>query len=287
MINIPQKVHDRLVAGIKKFPAVLTAAQERGANESDTVIIITAILTEVFGYDTFKEITSEHVVRGTRCDLAIKLDDKTQSLIEAKAINLELKENHVMQVVGYAANDGVDWVVLTNGVVWQIYKVIIVTAKPIDRERVVEIDFLKIDHHNQEDLASLFLFTKESWAKSALSDYYDKNQALSPFTIAQVLLTEPVLAIVKRELKWISPEIKIEIKKIRDVLEQGVLRHDVFEGEKADEARKRVTKANRARQNKAKSESDGVIAPAVETEAQGNDVLSASPASIPIQQKAS
>ena len=63
MINIPQKVHDRLVAGIKKFPAVLTAAQERGANESDTVIIITAILTEVFGYDTFKEITSEHVVR--------------------------------------------------------------------------------------------------------------------------------------------------------------------------------------------------------------------------------
>jgi hypothetical protein len=61
----------------------------------------------------------------------------------------------------------------------------------------------------------------------------------------------------------------------------------VFEGEKADEARKRVTKANRARQNKAKSESDGVIAPAVETEAQGNDVLSASPASIPIQQKAS
>jgi len=74
-----------------------------------------------------------------------------------------------------------------------------------DHELVVEINFLALNHHNPADLESLFFLTKESWAKSALSDYYDQKQALSRFSIGAVLLTEPVLTIVKRELKRISP----------------------------------------------------------------------------------
>jgi ASC-1-like (ASCH) protein len=74
-------VSDRLVAGIKKFKPVLTTAQENKASESDTVIIITAMLSEIFGYDTFSEITSEINIRGTFCDLATMLDKKIQSLI--------------------------------------------------------------------------------------------------------------------------------------------------------------------------------------------------------------
>jgi len=106
-------------------------------------------------------------------------------------------------------------------------------------------------------LESLFLLTKESWQKSALSDYYDKNQALSPFTIGQVLLTEPVLAIIRRELKRISPEVKIEIDKILEVLEQEVLKQNVVVGDKADEAHKRVARAaNRAKRDKAGKDSE-------------------------------
>jgi hypothetical protein len=63
MANIPQKVSERLVAGIKKFKPVLMTAHENKANESNTVIIITAILSEIFGYDTFQEITSEVATR--------------------------------------------------------------------------------------------------------------------------------------------------------------------------------------------------------------------------------
>jgi hypothetical protein len=59
MANIPQKVSERLVAGIKKFQPILTLAQSHDANESDTVIIITDMLSEIFGYDKYSEITSE------------------------------------------------------------------------------------------------------------------------------------------------------------------------------------------------------------------------------------
>jgi len=280
MANIPQKVHDRLVAGIKKFQPVLVAAQQREASESDTVIIITAILSEIFGYDPFKEITSEIAIRGTYCDLATKFDANIQSLIEAKAINQKLQESHVTQAVGYASTKGVDWVVLTSGMVWQVYKVTF--TKPIDREKVVEIDFLQLDYHKPDDLEALFLLTKESWQKSALSDYYDKNQALSPFTIGQVLLTEPVLAVIRRELKRISPEVKIEIDKIVEVLEQEVLKQNVVVGDKAEEAHKRVARAaNRAKRDKAEKESDVAgVTPAVQNKTPAVSTADAPPVPI-------
>jgi hypothetical protein len=241
MANIPQKVADRIAAGIKKFQPILTAAQSHDANESDTVIIITDMLSEIFGYDKYSEITSEKCIRGTFCDLSIKVNDVTQSFIEAKAINQELKEGYVKQAVDYAVNGPVDWVVLTNGILWRVYKVIF--SKPVDHELVIEINFLALNHHNSVDLETLFLYTKESWSKSALSDFYDQKQALSRFSIGAVLLTEPVLTVVKRELKRISPDVKIDADQIRSVLEQEVLKREVVQCDKADEARKRIARA--------------------------------------------
>ena len=74
MANIPVKVADRLASSIKRFQPVLASAQSRDVNESDTVIIITDMLSDVFGYDKYSEVTSETAIRGTYCDLAVKLN---------------------------------------------------------------------------------------------------------------------------------------------------------------------------------------------------------------------
>src|SRR3954469_21863797 len=129
MPPIPSKVEDRLVTAIKRFQPVIASAKARDVNESDTVIIVTDMVSEIFGYDKYSEITSEHAIRGTFCDLAVSIDGKFQFLVEVKAIGLDLKDNHVKQVVDYAANKGVDWVILTNGTSWRMYKVSF--AKPI------------------------------------------------------------------------------------------------------------------------------------------------------------
>src|SRR3954469_23313372 len=115
MPPIPSKVEDRLVTAIKRFQPVIASAKARDVNESDTVIIVTDLLAELFGYDKYSEITSEHAIRGTFCDLAVRLDGAIRLLLEVKAIGLELKDAYVKQAVDYAANQGVDWVVLTNG----------------------------------------------------------------------------------------------------------------------------------------------------------------------------
>jgi 2-hydroxy-3-keto-5-methylthiopentenyl-1-phosphate phosphatase len=253
MANLPSKVEARLVAGIKKFQPILTDAQKRDVNESDTVIIITDMLSEIFGYDKYSELTSEKNIRGSFCDLATKVDNVIQTLIEAKAINQELKDGYVRQAVDYASNEGVDWVVLTSGVMWRVYKVTF--TKPIDHELILGINFLALNQHTPADLEQLFLLTKESWAKSALSDYYDQKQALSKFSISAVVLSDSVLTLIRRELRRLSPDVKIDVEQIRSVLEQEVLKREVVEGEKAEEAHKRIARAsNRALKTKADKE---------------------------------
>ena len=55
MAEIPNKVADRLNAGIRKFQPILTASKVRDDGEGDTVMIVTDMLAEVFGYDKYSE----------------------------------------------------------------------------------------------------------------------------------------------------------------------------------------------------------------------------------------
>jgi len=72
MANIPATTSKRLVACVPKFRKILSRAQERDVNESDTVTIVTDMLEEVFGFDKYSEITREYAIQGTYYDLAIK-----------------------------------------------------------------------------------------------------------------------------------------------------------------------------------------------------------------------
>jgi hypothetical protein len=89
MPQVPARVASRLQAGIKRFQPILASAKARDVGESDTVIIITDMLSDIFGYDKYSEITSECSIRGTWCDLGIKIDGAFQYLIEVKAIGLD------------------------------------------------------------------------------------------------------------------------------------------------------------------------------------------------------
>ena len=243
MAAISSKVKDRLTTGIKKYLPILSSAKSRDVNESDTVIIITDMLADVFGYDKYSEITSEYVIRNTFVDLAIKLDGKLQMLIEVKAIGLDLKDAYIKQAVDYAANLGTEWVILTNGMVWQVYKVTF--GKPIGQDLVLEIDFLNFNPKNADHIESLYLLTKEGMGRSTLGDYYTQRQALSRFFIGSMILSDTVLDVIRRELRRMSPDVKIDTEQIKDVLVQEVLKRDVVEGEKAEEARRKIARTSK------------------------------------------
>jgi len=238
------------------------SARSRDVGEADTVAICKDMLADVFGYDKYSELTSEHAIRGTFCDLAIKVDGALQALIEVKAIGLELKDDHVKQAVDYAANLGVDWVLLTNGIRWRVYR--IVFANPIDQELVVELDLCSLNPRSESDVELLYLWCKEAWARSVLGDYHTQKQALSRFFLGAMLLTEPVLEVIRRELRRVSPDVRIETDQIRNALAAKVIKREVFEGEKAEEAKRKIArsanKSIRSSPKEAKCPDDGEAA---------------------------
>lgn len=238
---VPKKVADRLAAGLKRFKPVLESAKARDVNESDTSMIVTDMLAEVFGFDKYNEITREYAIRGTYCDLAVKIDGKLQTLIEVKPVGTELRENHIKQAVDYAANQGVEWVVLTNGQFWKVFSVSF--SKPISADLVLELDMLALGHNDEDAHDDLFLLSKEGIQRSGLDAYNDQLRARSRFNLAAIILSEPILHTIRRELKRLSPDVRISVDELREALIHEVVKREVIEGDKAAESQRLVSRA--------------------------------------------
>ncbi len=242
-MKITKKTEERLVSSIPKFQKVLAIAKARDLNESDTVAVITDALAEVFGYEKYLEITSEMAIRGTYCDLAVKINDKIQYLIECKAIGTELKELHLRQAVGYGANKGLQWIVLTNGADWQIYRIRF--EQPITWDLVARFDLSTGNLKDEKFIEALFLMTKEGVEKSAREEVYEKNQCVNRFVIGAIIMSDPVIQAIKRELRRFSDGLRIEETDILSLLSDGVLRRDLVEGDEAAAAQAKVAKMNK------------------------------------------
>ena len=76
-----------------------------------------------------------------------------------------------------------------------------------------------------------------------LGEYHAQRQALSRFFIGAMILSDSVLDVLRRELRRVSPDVKIDTEQIKDVLVQEILKRDVVEGEQADEAKRKIARA--------------------------------------------
>jgi len=57
-----------------------------------------------------------------------------------------------------------------------------------------------------------------------------------------MLQTDPVLEVIRRELRRVSPDVRIDIDQLKSVLITEVIKREVIEGEKAEGARKKIAK---------------------------------------------
>lgn len=243
MATIPKKVIERYMKTVSKFQRVLKIARDRDVNEADTVSIIQDMLAEVFGFEKYLEITTECAIRNTYCDLAIKIDDKIQYLLEVKAIGLTLKAAHLRQVINYGANHGVQWVVLTNGIAWELYRIRF--ERPIDYDLVSSFNFLELNPKKAEDQQKLFLLSKKGLSKSIRENYYERVQSVNRFVIGAIILNENIVGAIRRNIKKLVPGIKVEDKEVEQILRNEVLKREVIDGDEASKAISRVRRISR------------------------------------------
>ncbi len=236
---VPKHVSDRLVRSIGKFRDVLNKAKARDANESDTASIVRDILAEVFGYDKFLEISAEFPVKRTRCDLAIRVENKVEYLVEVKAIGHDLKEDQKWQAIDYGAKcDDVPWVILTNGMEWRVYR--IRGETPIISDLVCSFSFADADPKNEESQEKLFILCKEGLVKDARERFHDKAVILDRFVLGAFIISEEVVRVIRRELRKFSEGKGVTPEEITKVLKNEVLKREILDGEEAAKAQSRV-----------------------------------------------
>lgn len=238
---IPKKVAERLAQQLKKYQTILSEAKDRDVSESDTVVIIGDMLADMLGYKKYVEITTEFAIRGTYVDLAVKIGNEVRFLIEAKAIGQSLKDNHIKQAIDYGANHGIEWVVLTNGTVWQVYKIHF--RQPIDKSLIFEIDLLQTSAKNEQFIECFGNLSREGFTQSSMTAFFQQQQATSKFSIAALLTSESMLQALRKELRKVSGSVRIEDDQLRAILQNDVLKRETVDGEEAKQAQDYIKQA--------------------------------------------
>lgn len=115
-----------IVKCIESLRLQLDRHRKDGLKEYPTRTIFIDPLLASLGWDVRDpdEVELEHpTVDGKSVDYAMKVNRKVVLHLEAKQLGDPLDDvKSITQVVGYAANDGVEWCVLTNGVRYKVYK---------------------------------------------------------------------------------------------------------------------------------------------------------------------
>lgn len=241
MASVPVKVLDRIKENLGKVQKIVEQAKNRDINEADTVVIITDILTMLFGYDKYTEITREYAIKNTFCDLAVKLEGSIKFLIEVKAVGIALADKHYQQALDYGANNGTEWIILTNGVNWKIYKVKF--EKPIKTDFVCEFNLLELKYKNQNDIDKLYILCKEGIKKNAIDEFTQHKMLVNKYFISTILKSDNIYETIKKEFKKVDPSIKIESEEIDIILTNDVIKRELIDTPEALEAKDKYQKA--------------------------------------------
>ena len=167
-------------------------------DESGTRLLINHFLTDMLSYETLSEVKTEYMIKGTYADYVIQIGGKRHFLVEVKALSLNLSSNHLRQSINYGANEGIDFVLLTNGRVFELYKVLF--EKPISHELIFSLNLSELS--NVKIIAEQLQYLhKDAVLKKGLEVLWDRHSALSPKNLSKLLFSTEVIKFLQKELK--------------------------------------------------------------------------------------
>lgn len=188
----------QVLEAINRYTKPLHDLKARDANEGDTRLVVTDILCEGLDYDKFRDLTTEYMVRQDFADYGVRIDKQLVAFIEVKRISQKLNERHLRQVQMYAVNEGIEWMVLTNGAVWQAYH--LTGGLPVVVNMAFEIDLLG-PASLEEKAELMFLLHREALKRRRIDESWKHRAATEPGALLDVILSEAILDQIRREVK--------------------------------------------------------------------------------------
>lgn len=167
-------------------------------DESATRIMTNYFLTDVLGYKELEEIKTEYRIRSEYADYVIQLKRKKHFVVEVKSIDIDINDKHLRQSLSYAANEGIDWILLLNGRQIQLYRVNF--GKPITTTLIYKLDLMDSDNFKKAP-EQLWYLTKKAVERNELDGFWKRSNALQPEYLAKLLYSEEIVKRLRNDLK--------------------------------------------------------------------------------------
>lgn len=220
------KVKDRLRTQVRRYQKPLAELRARDANEGDTRLFLTDFLCEALGYDKYSDLTTEYAVKTDFADYGIRVDKQLVAFFEAKRATTKLGLKHLRQVQMYGVNEGVEWLILSNGIDWQVYH--LTFGQPVETTLVLTVDLLG-DETVAQKAEKLFYLSRESLKRRQIDDLWKTKLATSPKSLGATILSEPVLEAIRKELRRKTAH-RVESRDLKILLKETILRPEATYG---------------------------------------------------------
>lgn len=166
---------DTIISCVEELRTKLEKYKNSNLKETPTRTIFIDSLLQALGWDVRDpdEVELEYpTIDGKSVDYAPKINRKTVLFIEAKPLNDPLSDvKAITQVVGYAANAGVEWCILTNGVTYKVYRSTEKAEAPDKLLFEVSIDPNETEGMTPHQIADRFeRFSREAMADNKLDE---------------------------------------------------------------------------------------------------------------------
>jgi hypothetical protein len=209
---------------IEDLQKKLEKNKRENLGETATRTIFIDPLLQALGWDVTnpEEVQLEYpTVGGGFVDYAPKLNREPVLLIEAKGLNDSLNDKAISQVVAYAASDGIEWCILTNGIDYKVYKSTENVKAPEKLLYEVSIDPKDAGERTIKEVVELLnRFSKESMIDKVLDEYGKLVFTTSKIRKAvDILFNDPPSNLIKM-IRTKANDEKIKPQEIKDALKR-------------------------------------------------------------------
>lgn len=243
-----EKALERIKKGLRRMSNIVERAARDDYKEADTRKIVSDMLCECLGWDKFENVTAEQMINSRYADYVVKTDDEEVFVVEVKQIGLKLKETHLNQARQYAADEGIDWCILTNGDEWQAFRTELQGKIPVTRH-VFTVRISDKDMKPAEKARLFYLFSEEANRKKEIEDYYQRRIALSGANLADQIFSDKVINQLRCSIKNATGQ-RLTNSEIAKALVRRLFREDVVN----DDHMKAIKRMERAEKKPKKDE---------------------------------
>ncbi|MDR0345572.1 MAG: type I restriction enzyme HsdR N-terminal domain-containing protein [Nocardiopsaceae bacterium] len=218
------ETRDRVRTAVRRFAKPLADLIARDANEGDTRLLVTDFLCEGLGYDKYEDLTTEYQVKGEFADYGVRIAKQLVAFIEVKRCTTKLSVRHLRQVEMYSVNEGVEWIILTNGQVWQVWH--LTAGLPVVLDMALDVDLLGEGGPTQKaDI--LFYLAKEALKRNAMDELWRVKAATSAKSLVTVIMSDTVVDQIRKELRRQTGH-NMDPKDLSELIRSNVLRPEAL-----------------------------------------------------------